>query len=266
MGLASLSELLLPLLGGFLFVVIFRPLRFLSAPDTGQRLLLLSASVGILLATIGHGLGSLVIALSPSWGAPAWNTVSPFPVRGFLALLTGPLLALLLNCFPAFGEAASHQLAHRTLRNKLALLLSEALAKRKPVMLTLYSGKVYVGFPKESVSSISPSAYVNLLPILSGYREPIDGEGCRDHQGNPTQIHFNTYYQELTETLLKLNDLAPSEGSQVGECTILEIEMEDGSTLEFDPSDIGITIPIDQIEVATIFSKPIYEYFNPSTS
>jgi hypothetical protein len=266
MGLASFSELLLPLLGGFLFVMIFRPLRFLSASDTGQRLLLLSASFGILLAIIGHGLGSLVIAFSPSWGAPVWNTVSPFPAGGFLALLTGPALAGLLNLIPTFGEAASHQLAHRVLRNKLALLFSEALAKRKPVMLTLYSGKVYVGFPKESVSSISPSAYMNLLPILSGYREPIEGEGCRDPQGNPTQIYFNTFYQELTETLLKWKDLASSEGGHLEENRILEIELENGTILQFDPSDIGITIPIDQIEVATIFSKPIYEYFNPSTS
>ncbi|HEY1948149.1 MAG TPA: hypothetical protein VGG97_14155 [Bryobacteraceae bacterium] len=94
--------LLLPLIGGFLFVHLTHFFRFGAQRLDGYRLLFQSAIAGICLSAAAR-LIDLLIDLTPL-GVPAhrlWIWFSPFSYSAVsaLALLLGPVFALLVNLF-----------------------------------------------------------------------------------------------------------------------------------------------------------------------
>ena len=54
----------------------------------------------------------------------------------------------------------------------LEMLLLEALITEKSISITLQNHKVYVGIITKLFNPITPLKYINILPILSGYRDP----------------------------------------------------------------------------------------------
>jgi hypothetical protein len=67
-------------------------------------------------------------------------------------------------------------------------VLYRATFYRKPLMLTLNSGKVYVGTPVKGISD--PSVHANffkIVPMLSGYRDP-----------STHKVEFLTKYRDIT--------------------------------------------------------------------
>lgn len=259
MGIATLSALLLPLLGGFLFSLTFRPLRYLLAGSAGHRLLLVSTALGVGLAVVAHMLEGVILWFLPStWqemAAAGWEWLSPFPLHEILAILLGPMLGWVLNQLPRYSPFRAQRKAHQVLGNRLASLLNDAIDQEKPVMFTLRSGKVYVGYPLDSITSANVSAYVEVLPLASGYREAIEPDASE-----PTAVHFNVHYRPLLDALLELRDGNEPPGPEVE----IEVAREDETTFRFQPADMRLVLPVEEIELATIFSEAVYQYFNPA--
>jgi hypothetical protein len=162
--------LLLPLLGGFLFLHITHFFRFEAQRLDGYRLLLYSALCGVGLGVIAR---LIIILLSPigPMVMPIWNMFAPFPFAGTnaLALGLGPPLALLVNAFIDTEKAKDIEIRRHA--NSLAKLLHRAERETLPIAITLTNLKWYVGYVTES-PNLSPSEiYFRILPLVSGYRD-----------------------------------------------------------------------------------------------
>ena len=94
--------LLLPLIGGFLFLHIAHYFRFGAQRLDGYRLLFQSAIAGIGLSALARMI-TLLVDLTPlgKHAEALWMMFSPFSYSGTsaFALLVGPIAALVINRF-----------------------------------------------------------------------------------------------------------------------------------------------------------------------
>jgi len=214
--------LLLPLLGGFLFIHLAHYFRFAAQRADGYRLLFQAAIAGVGLSIAGR-LAELLIGLTPI-GAPLqyyWNMFSPFPYSetSAISLLLGPPFALLVNVFIDKKKAKNMEIQGRS--NFLLKLLDQAANEKRLISLTLDSRKWYVGWVAETPNLDPLEQYFKLLPFISGYRDK-----------DALETRRTVYYEAV------LKDAA------------------------FDPNEFVITLPLKDVKIAGFFNDEVYdEYF-----
>jgi hypothetical protein len=214
--------LLLPLLGGFLFIHLAHYFRFAAQLADGYRLLFQAAIAGVVLS-IAARLTELLINLTPM-GAPLqsyWNMFSPFPYSetSAISLLIGPFLAMVVNLFIDKEKAKNAEI--RTRGNFFLKLLDQAANEMRLISLTLDSRKWYVGWVAETPNLDPREQYFKLLPLISGYRDKDTLETRR-----------TVYY----EAVLKDTTL--------------------------DPNEFVLTLPLKDVKIAAFFNDEVYdEYF-----
>ena len=214
--------LLLPLIGGFLFVHLTHYFRFAAQRLDGYRLLFQAAIAGVGLSILGR-LTTFLLGLTPL-GKPLqtyWSIFSPFPFSGTsaISLLLGPVGALLVNLFIKKNKAKAMEINARG--NFLLRLLDEAATKKRLISLTLDSRKWYVGWVVESPNLDPLEQYFRLLPFISGYRDK-----------DALETRRTVYYDAVLKDPL------------------------------LDPNGFVITLPLKDVKIAGFFNDEIYdEYF-----
>ncbi len=223
--------LLLPLLGGFLFIHLTHYFRFAAQRMDGYRLLFQAAIAGVGLSIAGR-LVEMLIAATPL-GPPFernWAFFSPFPysATSAISLLLGPVCALVVNLFIDKEKAQDKEInAHGT---SFLKLIHQAQMEERLISLTLDSRKWYVGWVAESPNLYPQEQYFRLLPFISGYRDKDSLETRR-----------MVYY----EAVLADNSL--------------------------DRNEFVVTLPLKDVKIAGFFNDEVYdEYFaappdDPST-
>ena len=160
--------LLLPLIGGFVFIHWWNRTKFKALRLDKGRLLLYAALAGAGLLALAFVLTSVIPPFIPcvKWFPCVPALPFDYISQSSLALLLGLVLPPLLNLkWKAEDESARYI---REEGDPVEQLINRALDSAKPVMLTLKGGKVYVGFV---VSSFVPTREVRTIPLRSGYRE-----------------------------------------------------------------------------------------------
>lgn len=224
------NVLLLPLLGGYVFLRYWNRTHFSSRRYSGERLLFHAAIAGILFLA-----AAFVVTRFLNWAYPGvglwWRRMLPFPYSGtaFVALAIGGLLWIPLNWFSRSRVDAADR-AIEEMGDYLETLLVRAIRRTKPVSATLKSGKTYIGFV---VASIDPSVdrrFISLLPLQSGYR---NGEH---------QLVINTDYARVYE--------------RINEESRPEPELDELM------KDFIIVLPVAEIQSVNIFDRDAYRLFN----
>ncbi len=131
-----------------------------------------------------------------------WSAFSPFANSGtpFLACMLGVVAPFALNLIVPF-QIANARLHHNLRTNSLERLLYRAAVETTLVQVTLKDGKVYVGWvDRLPPDPASPDAYLQLLPITSGYRDK-----------DTKTITFTTHYDQIYEQ----EDVEPSDFMKV---------------------------------------------------
>lgn len=224
------NVLLLPLLGGYVFLRYWNRTRFSSRRYSGERLLFHAAIAGILFLT-----AAFVVTRLLNWGYPGlglwWRRMLPFPYSGtaFLAFLIGGLLWIPLNWISRSREEAANRAIDES-GDYLETLLVRAIHRTKPVCATLKSGKTYIGFVVGSVDPAFDRRYISLLPLQSGYRDP-------QHE-----LVINTDYARVYERIT-------AEGRPEPELDELM-------------RDFIIVLPVGEIQSVNIFDRDAYRLFN----
>jgi hypothetical protein len=225
--------LLLPLLGGYIFVRKCFRTRYNALRSENYRLLFLAAEFGLYLLLLAAGLRLIsttgVVPLF-SYIDHLWHKLVPFDYAGtaFLAFFLGLTLWKPVNWLFRFDSAAEVDRAIRDKADPLEVLLKDAMQDSKAVLVTLDSGKVYVGHVITNFNPAYDIRSIKISPIVSGYRKPED-----------QTVVFNIDYSEL----------------------LTSIYNQDASVSERDRGDLGIVIPLDEIKSASIFSLPMYKNF-----
>ena len=232
--------LILPALGGYFLLRYWNRTRYFLARLDGYRFVLWVAVAAVTLL----GLASLLVALAYPTAvgaglATGWHHAVPFAHSGkaFGAFVLGIVAPHVLNRvprlirfeFPGWNDAnfwARRALAAQG--NELELLLARALSNESPVMATLSSGKVYVGFVTRSLRPGVERRYLRLLPVVSGYRE-----------SGTQRVTFTTPYEEVRA---EADDL-------------------DSPLYGLLSQDFEVVLPIGDIVSANLFDFVAYEAF-----
>lgn len=213
--------LLLPLLGGFLFIHIAHYFRFNAQRLDGYRLLIQSALFGTALEAIARVFIFFLSKLPfSSELARIWALFSPFPNSGTsaLALVLGPLAAWSVNRLIDIKTAKNTEIQKHG--NAILRLLHQAETRGRLLSVTLNSRKWYVGYVAESPNLDPNELYFRLLPIISGYRDKDTLETVR-----------TVFYEDV---------------------------LQDSP---IDTNDFVITLPLKDIMMASLFDEKVYEQY-----
>jgi hypothetical protein len=224
------NVLLLPLLGGYVFLRQWNHTRFSSRRYSGERLLFHAALAGIVFL-----IGAFLITRILIWSLPGvgvwWRSTVPFAYSGsaFGAFLLGAFLWFPLNWFSASEETAADKVVEET-GDYLETLLVRAIRRTKPVSVTLKSGKAYIGFVTGNFNPSFDRRFISLLPLQSGFRN-------EQHA-----LVINTDYARVYE---RINE----EGRPEPELDELM-------------KDFIIVLPVGEIQSVNIFDRDAYRLFN----
>lgn len=229
---------LIPVLGGYWFVVRWNRTRFIVKRRSGYHLFFLAAIAGMFL----HIPGTIVVAavywmISLFWTPPfcfeRWSlfTADTYPYIAVSSFLSGFVLPHIANRF--FPEKEATDSAAADNGDLLELLLAEAIDHTMPVALVLKSRKVHIGFALNTgIESQDGEFDIALIPLVSGYQEP-----------DTLVLKLTTYYPQRIR-----------EGQESDKRSRLQSSMHR-----------SIVIPLSEIVSARIFD-PDVETVDPSAS
>ncbi len=240
------NALLLPLLGGYVFVSSCYSTKYLVKRLGTQQLLFVSALAGVILLVISYLVCFAVIAWLPSVHA-TWKSLVPHKNTGVT------IGALLLGCV---GPAVINSILDLTPRNyewhgNHAILESndyfehlahKSVSETRQIRIELKNGKWYVGFVLEPFNPEHERKYITVLPMLSGHRD-----------GNSRVLQTTTNYASWYEKLIERLDEDSSESS-------IHKFAPDSSSMHVE--DFKIIIPVSEILTAHLFDTDAFSYFN----
>ena len=248
---ASVTTALLVLCvtGGYVFASVFKPSLIYSAREDGHRLYFRAvfyASVSVAIALQLEFIGFLnnESANYASNGADAWaNFLSTFSDSGalhftlikayclaiFLPYLLNTVLHLInLICLARSGEPLlSLFLARSAIEgNDFESMIYRAQTTQTPVLITLKSRKIYIGWVVDAPNPELVRRNLKILPLVSGVR----GE-------NFQRLEITTNYTSVFSQM--------------------------SSNGDFDITQFEVVVPTDQVSVVHLFDFKTYGEFNP---
>jgi hypothetical protein len=178
----NIPILLIPLLGGFVFVTYCNRTKWYAVRAEKERLTLYASLAGLLHLGIAWTITSLIPHLpciapfpcfSNTWAMwqHFWAVIRPFPYFGTTILAFGlaSLSWLPLNRYCFKKDEETYRIIVQE-GGPLEQLLDLAMHTQKQVMITLKTDKVYIGVIDSSFTPGQLSRTIQLLPNKSGYR------------------------------------------------------------------------------------------------
>lgn len=226
--------LLLPLLGGFVFITRWNRTRWHALRAEKERLLFYAALAGLFHLGLAFLIASLppLIRCRPSLPClpQLWNEHVPFEYSGIacLAFALGAGSWPILNLFWKTKNESDRIIKDEG--GPFEQLLDNAMKYEKRVILTLKGGKVYVGRIGQSYRPGQRDQTILLLPLKSGYREK-----------DKHRVELTTDYEAAYEGIK--NDYPETYADVI--------------------RDFGIVIPIVEITSISIYSDMVHRrYFS----
>lgn len=292
MGAGGAVLFFIPLLiCGYIFNLIFYPLRYFSGRAEGQKLFFMAAGSGIILGAMSFVLSSIIAdagGFGSSWlfnVAQLVDSSIPVPhASRLLATILGSIIlayafnGLLWVRYGRNGRPTAKRIYNKLtdeFGNPLCQLLRKAADKQRLVMLTLKSRKVYCGRILEVPPDIEgDDACVELLPSFSAYRKK-DTLGIGEEKTEYPVIslweakqfvfsrretlkmideYLNIFPPELREPILAEREKITSDIKDAE-----EVISNFGEPPKFDPLDWVKVIPIKEIESASLYDPEAYD-------
>lgn len=195
--------LILPLIGGFLFVSETVHFKFKTAREDGHRLYFRVSYYGFVLflasALIYFGFWyfrdhlpwmvwlhqQLVDFIGPALKEPARASgyVRFLCICAF-SVLIGRWLPPIINRCTENTKPAKRAVKDAASKDELEDLLVEAVSNQKAIQVTMSSGKVYVGLPIGTAEPRATRRAIAMLPLISGYRD------------EKQEVEFTTHYDK----------------------------------------------------------------------
>lgn len=163
--------LLLPLLGGYVFISYWHHTRFDAKRYTGERLIFHAALAGCFFLALAYIITHAAAHFKPEI-AEAWKAVVPFDYSGtsVLAFCLAATAWLPLNGTISRREHEAEKAVEQW-GDFLEILIIQSIAGAKQISLTLTTGKVYIGFVTRSIDPAFDRRYLQIMPTLSGFRD-----------------------------------------------------------------------------------------------
>ena len=168
----GLGLLLVPALGGYLFLIGFNLTRYRIEQVNGYHIVFQAACVGVALFLLAR---LMVLATNMVWPAisVAWQAMLPIEYSGTAALsvAVGWLAPRLLNRAPRWDRDKTRRKAAEEDGDLIGLVIDQALDQSKLIEVSLKEGKCYIGAPMKSAFGIRDAGDIAMTPVASGYRD-----------------------------------------------------------------------------------------------
>jgi hypothetical protein len=276
------SFFLLPLLSGLIFLLIVPTLRITSLRYSGYHFLLFSLIIGSGFFIVGSKLIPLarqLLAFLNSHGDPYYSAsflkwywhifLDPWGQLGSpknkFKISDGAAMALLLSTSLGmlFFLAGRSEKLNKRMReygarrgiasqgNPIEIIFDRAMHDGLPVITTLKSRKVYVGFVQEMVYASVPKKSIKILPIASGYRQKEDLQLQLTTDYSPLLVAMSEYYEKIKESPAN----SEVEIEVVGKIPITF----DSEVFEKLTNDLGVVVCWDEIETVSVWDERVHE-------
>jgi hypothetical protein len=252
--------LLLPLLGGYIFVRCWNCTKFYVIRSTNERLLIASSLAGfalLFIAYLSFIIGSYWFPCAdysvclPEW----WARWIPIEYSG---ISVGAFFLGLLSWIPLNWVFRKEGQIDRVIERDaepLELLLRRAQKEKLMVSITMATDKVYIGWVAHQFNPGTITNYISLLPRRSGYR----------HAETKRLVPTVDYTQTLSNIRKEANEIiekvfALSASDPTAERALVErwLALSKVSNLFL------IVIPVSQIVSINFFDADIHQkYFVP---
>ena len=165
------GTLLIPILGGYIFIITCYWTRYIAVRDTGYHLFFKSSVAGSVLFATAYAVEPFVISSSTAIH-DFWQSNLPAENIGTsaLSLVLGFLTAVGFNIFCRKEKYA--QSAAEKRGDRVELMLASSSDLQMQVEVTLKSSKSYIGYVVHSPFAIHGRSDVEILLTASGYRQP----------------------------------------------------------------------------------------------
>jgi hypothetical protein len=278
--------LLLPLLGGYIFLRYWNPTRYHALRAEKERLIILAAIPGVIsliIAFAGMRAGQYFFPCKPggycfqTW----WIKTVPFDYIGtaLSALILAGLVWIPLNRIPICNRDRAIDRVIEQDSIALDLVLKKAQDEAKTVSVTMSNNKVYVGFVTNFFNPAFPIDYIKILPTKSGYRKSENNT-----------VLFTTFYSNALDQIEKdYDEKAIKQAQTERELRTVKAAREQKGDKKLDEQierlqdsidkletelnltatiadDFGIVLPVREIQSINIFSEYIHAaYFAPTS-
>lgn len=220
------GTLLLPILGGYTFLITCYLTRFIAVRDTGYHLFFKSAIAGSVLFVVAYTvepfINSSTMALQDFWQS---NLATGHIGTSALSLALGFIIAVAINVFCSREKYA--QKAAEKRGDRLELMLASSSDEQVQVEITLRSGKSYIGYVVQSPFAIHGKADVEILPTASGYRKP-----------DTQELRLTTHYAD-----------------------ILNLFNDASSSVNLSPEHFRIALHMSEVISVRLFDPIIYDLY-----
>ena len=263
--IASAALLLVVLCSGYYFVNTFLPTKYRSVREVGHRLYFRIALYAILMVLL-TSLPMFIVHLASMLTAPEGvsDGISHHLLGRYMRFIETEMGSISMATLPV-SVVLSHllnivylntQWIFARLRNSRAMmrlsgllypkkainmllekifehrdfekLVLYALTAEKPLLITLDTGKVYVGLVPWALDPTESREYLKIIPLQSGYRDP-----------DTKKVHFTISYKEMVRDV-RSNAGVPNFSSLKSE-------------------DFEMIIPSDRIVSAHVFDPDVYQ-------
>jgi hypothetical protein len=187
-----------------------------------------------------------------------------------LTILVAPLLGAADSLFITFLMRRDPAVVERSWRKPVAKIRTAAVTRfilkcddaatrllhratifRKPLMVTLKSGKVYVGQPAGSIGDPSVRAHsIKIIPLVSGYRHP-----------ETHKVELPTRYKDVYKMMVLREKKEPDRPDDPLAKDIADLTCSDGSKVVTDMQDIGVVVLWSEVQSLSLYDENIYRAF-----
>jgi hypothetical protein len=263
--------LLIPLLGGYIFVRFWNYTKILMLRADKDRILIRASLAGLISLVPAFLISSFIPQLWPCAGSKClytwWATYVPFDWSGTaaIAFLISSTSWRIFNIWCSEEDAIDRAIAEDA--DPLETALKYSKDSGVSLAITLKDQKVYIGVVTHQFNPATPTNNIAIMPLQSGYREP-ESKRLR------LKINYAVIIQKmrrkvdaLAKKIRKFEEaaerIAQSHDPDASAAILARIQQayDEWSEIEHQIDLFEVVIPVSQIASVFFFDEKLYSEY-----
>ncbi len=265
--------LLLPLLGGYIFVRFWYHTKIHILRSDKERLLIRASIVGLFALIIAYLVHLFFVWIFPCETdsicvSRLWREKIPFEYLdvSLIAFAIGALGWIPIN-YLFYDKDDEIDRAIKEDADPLELLLKRAQDGTIAVLLTMTNHKVYIGFITHQFNPVTPTSHIGLYPLQSGYREETTKEMHLTINCSRTHKKIGVEIENISAKISELEKMSLDEQMalcEAGHPDYMQL-VEMWEKLVETTGLFELVIPTNQIASISFYDDQLHKkYFQPS--
>jgi len=245
------NVLILPLLGGYIFVRFWHHTKIHIMRSDKDRLLIRASIIGLFTLMFAYAAHLFFAWLFPCSSyeicvSQLWREKIPFEFSdiSFTAFLFGAFGWIPLNLF--YSEQEEIDRAIREDADPFELLLKRSQDETIAILITMTNHKVYICHVTHQFNPVTPTSYIGLFPLKSGYRDPVTKELHITLNYSKIYSQIGEELDSISQQIDELEKMSPEKQTD-----LLESGNQDYYQLVAQWEELAITVGLFELVIPT---------------